>query len=204
MSFRDVIFSNFESIERAQAAFDEYFAVGKFGGGIPYTGSKFEAIADFENPNEFTGRDIVAVSMLSVNVPAQVSIWLLLGEGRGITGKLLEQIPTNLDIWEAEEHLEKCKPLWKLWEKLIGRHGVGDTISSKLLAAKRPRLAPIWDSVVGRVFGASEDYGREFRIALEESELRERVLLATKNAPLNISMLRRVDVVIWMLNRTQR
>ena len=152
MTFRETIYKNFENIDHAQNAFDDYFAVNVQTGQPCFTGSKFEEIAGDEHPNEFTARDIVAVSMLSVKVPAAVSMWLLLGEGRDKTSELLKQIPASLDIWEAEEHLAEGKPLWKLWEKLIGRHGVGDTISSKLLAAKRPRLAPIWDRVVEKSF----------------------------------------------------
>lgn len=42
-----------------------------------YTGSRFDTLADAEHPNRITQRDIVAVSMLSVDVPAATTIWLL-------------------------------------------------------------------------------------------------------------------------------
>jgi hypothetical protein len=62
-----------------------------------FTGSHFEALADTEEPNRITERDILAVSMLSVDVPAATTIWLL-GEGAARVSALLTKVP-NVPIW---------------------------------------------------------------------------------------------------------
>jgi hypothetical protein len=195
MSFTSTIHSQFSNTAAAQDAIDRYFYREKF------NGANFELMADTDNPNRFTARDIVAVSTLSVDVPAAVSIWLLLGDGGRQTSDLLKQVPPDLDIWDAAEHLAKGKPLWQLWDILMEQHNIGITKCSKLLAAKRPRLVPIWDSVVDKVFGKSDDHWRDMRLALSSAEDRALIAEATANAPNHVSLLRRLDVVIWMLNR---
>lgn len=49
--------------------------------GWTFSGSQFERLADHEHPNVFTSADVVALTMLSVSIPAHVTIWLL-GDGR--------------------------------------------------------------------------------------------------------------------------
>lgn len=195
MSFRDTIFKNFSNVDAVHDIIDRYFYRENF------TGSKFELVADAAEPNRFTARDIVAVSMLGVSIPPLVSIWLLLEDGGILTGDLLRQVPNDLDIWDATEYLSQDKPLWKLWDLLHGQHGIGDTLCSKLLAAKRPRLVPIMDSVVVNTLGISDDYWRDFRVALSSIDDRSVIEAATAKAPSHISLLRRIDVVLWMLNR---
>lgn len=60
-------------------------------------------------------------------------------------------IPSDLDIVDAQlEDLSSTSPAGQLWAILrSGRDGLRLTKTSKLLAAKRPRLLPIWDRLVG-------------------------------------------------------
>lgn len=51
----------------ATEAFESYFA----NVGPGFTGSQFEFVTGWETPNAITARDIVAVSMLSVSIPAR-------------------------------------------------------------------------------------------------------------------------------------
>ena len=51
---------------------------------------------DTNVPNYISPTDIFAVSTLSVNVPAPVSLWMLLDEGQVQTHELLKQIPTDV------------------------------------------------------------------------------------------------------------
>jgi len=120
------------------------------------------------------------------------------------TSSLLEAIPTGVGIWDAEEHLTKGHAAWQLWDVLHGMKGLGDTTTSKLLAAKRPHLIPIWDSVVGEeLFGGdvngywegwtswfAGDDGKALRGAYDG--------LRTAEVPAFVSTLRLVDVVVWM------
>lgn len=44
---------------------------------------------------------------------------------------------------------------WRLWQTLVALPDIGATKASKLYARKRPRLQPIYDSVVAKVLGTN-------------------------------------------------
>ena len=77
---------------------------------------------------------------------------------------------------------------------------MGPTTISKLLAAKRPRLVPVTDSVVVKTL-PSAGHWAAFANALKDRDIRTTVEQATSEAPAHLSLLRRIDVVVWMLNR---
>ncbi|HSH59276.1 MAG TPA: DUF6308 family protein [Acidimicrobiales bacterium] len=116
-----------------------------------YTGSWFERIVDSDHPNRITPRDVAAVATLSVKVPAHVTIWLL-GDGAERVRALREQIPVDQAIWDVDADLGPDGPAEELWQALRkatwAGHSkrMGFTKTSKLLAAKRPHLIPIYDS----------------------------------------------------------
>jgi hypothetical protein len=122
-----------------------------------YTGSYFESMAALNSdPNRLGPEDFLAVSMLSVSVPAAAAIRLLGTDASTITG-LLGEVPHDVDIIDANpQALSADSPAGRLWDVLRrGRDGLGPTTTSKLLAAKRPRLLPIWDSFVEQATGLS-------------------------------------------------
>jgi hypothetical protein len=179
-----------------------------------YTGSCFESMAALNaDPNTLGPEDFLAVSMLSVNVPAVAAIRLL-GPDAATVSRLLSRIPDNLDIVDADPQMLSGKsPAGKLWDVLRqGRDGLGPTITSKLLAAKRPRLLPIWDSFVEQATGLGTiDYWSKFQRILADDQrlvwkwLREVRSLAS-NLPTSIPELRILDVLLWMSveSRTRR
>lgn len=115
-----------------------------------YTGARFEAVGAFaDDPDMLAPADFVAVSMLSVDVPAQAAIRLLERDSSTLSA-LLSRIPADLDIVDAEpEDLSSRSAAGELWNVLRGgKDGLGRTTTSKLIAVKRPRLIPIWDSRV--------------------------------------------------------
>jgi len=207
MPFTDRLRQQFDDKAAVIEALRRYFVVD----GDVFTGSRFELVADAEHPDTFTAKDLVAVSMLSVEVPARVAYWLLSTEGQLATCPLLAQVPTTVDIWdtEAESLLAEGGPLWILWNLLacaswpqpVSGNGMGPTTISKLLAAKRPRLVPVWDSVVERAVGSIDEMWPGMRDALLDDDLRELIVRATATAPPHVSLLRRIDVVVWSLNR---
>jgi hypothetical protein len=146
-----------------------------------------------------------------------IALWIL-GEGRPFITACLEQVPDDLKIWddEAERLLLPGGPLRVLWDALgttywpqrAQRGGLGGrTKRSKLLAAKRPRLAPVLDKIVResrRLPKHVPDYWSAFRNALRDDELRSRIKDVTSHAPAEVSVLRRIDVVIWMTHRSDR
>jgi hypothetical protein len=171
-----------------------------------YSGSCFESMAALNSdPNTLEPEDFLAVTMLSVNVPARAAIRLL-GRDAAVVSQLLSQIPTDVDIIDADPQMLCAEsPAGQLWDVLRrSRDGLGPTTTSKLLAAKRPRLLPIWDSLVERATGLGTiDYWSKFQYILADDQrlvwewLRELRPLAS-NLPASIPELRILDVLLWM------
>jgi len=164
-----------------------------------YTGDAFEKLADSDR-NRFTSNDVVAVSTLSVDIQPEVSIWLL-GDGQAETAALLRDIP-DVPIWDEHADLSADSAAWRLWDLLKGRHGMGRTKTSKLMAAKRPALIPVYDQHVARALQISDDtnYWAVWQEALRsDNTIRD---LATETAAAvgssHLSVLRTFDIVIWM------
>lgn len=208
-TFKDRLAAQFQREADVRYAVDSYFALPP---APTFTGSRFEALADADRPNEITARDVVAVSTLSVDIPPRVAAWLLSAEGRETVTGLLVSVPVGLNLWESEaaEAVERGGSLWRLWE-LLGSaswpqstpaNGMGPTRVSKLLTAKRSGLVPVSDSVVRSTLGPTRDYWADMRNALLDDDLRAKILNFTSGAPEGVSLLRRIDVVIWFWNRT--
>ncbi|ORI12673.1 DUF6308 family protein [Rhodococcus sp. 1168] len=149
----------------------------------------------------FTTDDLLAVTLLSVQVPAQ-GAWLLLGERRDEMAARLTDVGPDRDL--AEEHVPMTaeSPAWQLENALREIHGIGRTIASKLIARKRPRLYPIYDEVVGRQLGTKSAHLEPIRLALrhDDGALHHRLLDLRDRASLDDSVpaLRVLDVLAWM------
>ena len=181
--------------------------------GKGYTGSQFELLISESDPFRFTERDFVALSTLNVDVPERAALWIMGAEGQAQTSALLEGIPNGVDIWkpEVENAFADDGKLMQLWDCLgkanwptaaPGGGLGGSTKRSKLIAAKRPRLVPVLDKVVKDTLPKSENYWRAFQDVLRDDSCREGLTLATNHdcVPPGVSLLRRIDVVIWMNN----
>ena len=83
---------------------------------------------------------------------------------------------------------------------------MGPTTTSKLLARKRPRLVPIYDSVVASVYGIpdSRGYWRAMRTLVKTDNLWQRADQLRVRAGLSplITPLRVIDIVVWMHGKT--
>ena len=182
--------------ESAKSSISAYFFKNAF------TGSAFEKLIDIKSPNHITSKDLIAVSMLGVKVPATAARWIL-GEGQHELSSMLSSIDPHLDISDSDCDLSNSSPAWLLFSKLAERNGLGRTITSKILSAKRPGLIPIYDQHVAAYLGFSkEDYWnpwREFMQSDEGVNCGNRVSdLAVELGIHGISQLRLLDVVIWM------
>lgn len=194
-------------VERARAlvALKSYFR--------SYTGSFFERFLDRDHPDELTANDFLAVSMLGVNVPANAAIWIMT-DGRDEVGDLLRAVgPFDRFIGDEEANLSPNGHAWKLWRLLRSRRwpeggaasGLGRTILSKLLAAKRPHLIPVYDKHVGSALLEDPDQdiwalwherfqGEAGRELMKEAEsLRQEAGVGE-----DVSVLRIIDISIWM------
>jgi hypothetical protein len=168
--------------------------------GRPYTGGYFDTWAAARNDSDrFTADDLVAVSFLSVVVPPMAARELL--ERRAAQfAELLEAVGPDRDLADQSEPVDDEQPASQLYAAVRGLPGVGRTIGTKLLARKRPRLVPIYDSVVARVCGIGDYHWEPLRQALRADGLQERLRELHQRAGLGpeVSALRVLDVVSWM------
>ncbi|MDQ1306584.1 MAG: hypothetical protein QG671_2416 [Actinomycetota bacterium] len=171
-----------------------------------YTGSRFESVAALNlDPDTLGPADFLAVSMLSVKVRAQAALRLM-GRDAAEISRLLAKIPADVDIVDADPALLRGdSPAGQLWALLRrGRDGLGRTTTSKLLAAKRPRLLPIWDSFVEDATGLDTNGNWEkFRYVLTDDDRAVWDWLSGLRAevpavPSTVSELRILDVLLWM------
>ena len=154
--------------------------------------------------DRFTADDLVAVSLLSVDVPARAAHALLVSQVAAFSALLL-QVGPDRDLVEEADELTPSWPGWQLESAIRALPGLGRTTTSKLLARKRPRLFPIWDSVIGKVTDTDgQPFWEPLRRALRDQQLHQRLLALRTNAgvPSSVSALRVFDVVCWMEGKT--
>jgi hypothetical protein len=182
----------------------EYFATRPDGSPL-YTGPTFDRLAGGgdrpETVNRFTEDDLVAVTMLSVEVPARAAI-AVLGLMADEIQQLLSEIPSDVDLHEADPSLvAPDSPADRLWAQLESLEGVGWVTAGKLLARKRPRLIPVYDSVVRAAVGAPKRFWTWLHEQLQDAQLVEQIRAVRADADVeHLSLLRTLDVAIWMRN----
>ncbi|MET9593186.1 DUF6308 family protein [Streptomyces sp. NPDC006516] len=198
---------------QAIADLRRYFGIGVPPGTVPFTGSRFEHLAGGGDrlgiADRITAEDLVAVQTLSVTVPAPVALDLLEGRlGTRLSG-LLQAIPWDIDMVDAEaDVLAEGSPADQAWHLLCGQYGVDWVIAGKLLARKRPRLLPVYDRVVRCALGRPRP---SFWLALHaamgaDDRALHRQLLALRHVagvPETVSVLRICDVAVWMGHRAE-
>jgi Family of unknown function (DUF6308) len=194
------------SDDRAVAVLTAYYQPlsGRDGG---YTGGQFDAFdpsgTRSGSANTYTADDMVAVTLLSVEVPGRAAMEVLVLQRRRFE-VLLESIGPDRDLADEASVAESdFRPAWELWRALSELPGLGPTTVSKLMARKRPRLIPIFDSVIDRtVLGGTGVLWSPMHEALSEDHraLHERLARVRADAGLDesISVLRVFDVLAWM------
>lgn len=149
----------------------------------------------------FTADDLVAVTFLSVTVSAEAAR-ALLRDRRQEFATLLVELGPDRDLSDVSETIADDWSGWKLMRALRSLPDVGPTTATKLLARKRPRLRPIWDSVVTELTGTFESQWEPLRVALrlDDAALHRRLvaLHEATGLPTQVSALRVFDVICWM------
>ena len=172
-------------------------------GGLPFNGRHFERFSAMSDPNRFVATDVLAVEALSVKVPPNLAANLF-DIQLDQFNSLLRQIPADKDIWEvSDSDLDLGSPAAHLQYRLEGLPRIGPTasklIASKLMASKRPRLIPVIDTLVSEL---QQLRGGEFwlpmRNQLADPERRKKIADVVSCAPDNVTLLRRIDVALWM------
>lgn len=161
-----------------------------------FAGDTFLALVPNE-PNKFSPSDLLAITLLEVNV-APLGVRRLLPGGRlaPTVSMLLERVPLGVPIWEATDAaLGWATCLWHILDQHVPN--VGPTTAGKLLARKRPELIPIVDETVTRALKCTKTtYWSTFREVLGTRKRRGQLEALRPGYPL----LRTLDTVIWMHN----
>ncbi|MFF0815335.1 DUF6308 family protein [Rhodococcus sp. NPDC003318] len=149
----------------------------------------------------FTSDDLVAVTLLSVQVPAQGAV-ALLGEAAPALSALLADVGPDRDLADEDAALTEDAPIVRLETALREVHGIGRITASKLIARKRPRLYPVYDDVIGRELWVRAEYLEPLRRALREDDraLHRRLTDLRDRAGLGdtVPALRVLEVLAWM------
>ncbi len=159
------------------------------------------------SPHALTAEDIVAVQLLSVSIPPTAVVALMYDDlGRDLTEQLA-LVPLDVDLGspEAAVALSRDEPAWRAWNLLLGsKLGLGPTITSKVLARKRPRLVPVWDRVVDCALGeppVGESWDLMQRLFASELPSVLRAVAAQAGVPEHVAAPRIFDVVVWMRHK---
>lgn len=180
--------------------------------GLPlFSGRRFESLGpgcrQEDDHNRFTPADLLAVQCLSVTVPIEVALDLLDGDlGRQVSG-LLSKIPTDVGLGtgDAWSLVEDGREADQAWHVLKAQDDVGCVTAGKLLARKRPHLIPTWDHVVRCALGRPDRAWLWIDDLLRTGEAivlrRLGDLHGQAELPSAVSLLRVLDVVIWMRHR---
>lgn len=178
----------------------------------PYSGSRFERFAGGgdrpEVANSITSDDLVAVTLLSVEVPGPVALQLLEGPRGQAVAKLLAQVPTDVALYEpAAQLMAPGSPVRQAWELVEFPMGMGWVTAGKVIARKRPHLVPVYDNVVRCVLGEPIGVWDWLRGMLTAdhgvlvAQLEE--VRAAGGVPEQVSVLRVLDVILWMRHHTE-
>jgi hypothetical protein len=178
---------------------ERYFGVPYLAEGC-FDGAWFDTWAGQSDPYRFTAEDLLAVKFLSVEVPKS-AVRVLLRDRADEFSALLTGLGPDRDLADEDKPLEDDWAGWPLMSQLRTLKGVGPTIASKLLACKRPRLRPIWDSIVAAVTGTAATQWEPLRVVLraDNRALHRRLLRLRSQAglPAMVSALRVLDVIAW-------
>lgn len=184
---------------------DHYANSGEF------TGGSFESYGT-NYPSTITADDLVAVSMLSIEIR--------LNSRSGITpvhaialerradeiSELLSKVPHDIDLHTLDEDgyasiLDQGGPAWSLYDLLRDKDVISlpNVATHKLLARKRPRLLPVFDSVIKRTLNPTGAWDTWWTALNTRPELVARLdeIRIEANAS-QLSLLRTADVAVWM------
>jgi hypothetical protein len=161
------------------------------------------------SPNRFTIEDLQALSLLDVGLQPATMIEVL--DLNIEVFPLLARIDLTLDLADAGDPRDESEGPWVaarlLWKLLRGVPGIGRTRASKLMARKRSHLIPVWDRHVADGLGLTK-HDNDW-VILQQVEDVHRGRLAELHTELRaahpddgvikgLSMLRVLDVVVWM------
>ena len=164
-----------------------------------FTGRWFDHFAAMGDPNRFEASDIVAVEALSVEVPSEAAASLLINDSERFNA-LLRAIPREVDLWTVGRlDVSVGSAADDLHAALKTLPKVGGVTAGKLMAAKRPRMIPIFDERVDQMLAPRDElFWVSMYDVLKDNERRNVIERVCGAAPAHISLLRCIDVALWM------
>ena len=181
-----------------------------------YSGAYFERIGgggDRDDiANQFTAEDLLAVTMLSVRIEGYHALEILHYQA-GKLNDLLSQIPHDLaleDPWAAA-HIVKSGPARRLWDAICDiephpeSNRIGPVAAGKLLARKRPRLLPVYDSRIKKVLNRPRTDNQWWhdlhdQLINDPGLVQELEAVRNRAGAGHMSQLRVFDVMCWMFS----
>ncbi|MEJ5914502.1 DUF6308 family protein [Pseudokineococcus sp. 1T1Z-3] len=187
----------------ALALLREYYAEDD-DGRPHYTGAAFDrwdpSRTRAASVDVFTADDVLALPLLSVQLNGRAVLDLLVRRADELNA-LLAEVPADLDLVDVETPITRDWPASRLLAALRTLDRVGTTTATKLIARKRPRLRPVWDTVVATHLGVWSSYIEPFRKELQKDDraLHVRLVRLGQKAEVEgVSPLRVFDVVTWL------
>jgi Family of unknown function (DUF6308) len=146
-------------------------------------------------PCEIIADDLLAVSLLDITWRPQPVRVLLVTNRRQLCG-LLADLPQDVDLWDAGDHV--LRNIDVMWDALMSIEGVGNASATKLLARKRPRLCPISDNLVIKLVDVPGRTWDVLRCLLTDPGARADVEALRPEQAAGASLLRILDVALWV------
>jgi hypothetical protein len=192
---------------QAIALLREYYEpAAEHRGGVVHIGSLFDTWAGggarADVADTFTPDDLIAVSLLGVQVPGRTAI-LLLDRQAAKYAALLAAIGPDRDLADVPDgEISPSWPAWRAHEEIRALDGLDWVGAAKLLTRKRPRLVPAYDRVVRAVLGGEHYYWEPLRESLRADgrALHSRLLHIRDQAevPAEISAIRVFDIIAYL------
>jgi hypothetical protein len=165
----------------------------------PFAGRLFEEFLSKGPEDRFAPTDVFAAQALSVTIPTE-AVQKLLYDDAEMFNTALVALPSG-DFGKVERSVfEPNGVAMKLFELLDALPGIGATKATKLMAAKRPDLIPIQDAFVQEELMVPDGkFWLPMYDQLADESLRDFIDELTKAAAAaEVSLLRRIDVAVWM------
>lgn len=155
------------------------------------------------NRDRITPSDVLALTFLSITSGLPRLTIAVLEEYSGRITELLRQIPTDVAMHEADWAIyAPDSPASELWDLLRTCAGKNRWVTAnKLLARKRPHLIPVYDSEVRKLLREPRGFWACLWSWFHTEPSRATALedlRAEVGGLADISLLRTLDVVLWM------
>lgn len=174
------------------------------------TGSFFEKYSEKSDQECFDGNDVSAAICLSIEGKG---FWVASLLNESIDLSCFSNLPYETCISDVQPDFFDDPRISQVLKQLLGINGIGLVVASKLLASKRPRLFPVFDSDVSEFFGVQMpnkrkapstylEWCKSWKEVVSDPDVKkelEKIRTEISIQPNDqISSLRILDVIFWL------